>query len=806
MTGKIKVHIDPKGYDEKPSGKEIGGIKSRLQKGTRPSLVTLEELVQKIRTGHSISPGIMEGMSAKNWKEQQLFMVDIDNEEDGPILRIKDARAICRDNGLPLAFCYQTFSYTKEHPKFRLGFVMDKPITDADMRKHIMETLVNLFPQSDKSCVNADRIFHGTNKSAKLLNENGRISWEDIEAVSFPTRPEEHRSGHSSHIEMRSDSELEELVRNFDLFGYLKERNGGFRRTSKGVVFHNCEICKHHDNLMYVEETNTFCCRSEDKGGSIIDYLKYTEGLTTAQAIDKLKNELCEPVWKAPIPFEEVKLPSFPVDALPAPLCDWVKTVAENTETPVDMAAVSTLAALSCAVQGKFKIAPKRSYSEPLNLYILIIAKSGERKSAIVHKMADPIYQYEKSENRRRKEQAEIDLANLSSWKKQIDALERDGKIEEATKLRTKYRNLEDKRVKPLRLIADDVTPEALTSLLSENKGILTIISTEGGLFDTLAGRYSNVVSIDTMLKAYSGDRIRVDRKGRESEIVNDPALTMLLSAQDNVLEGLMRNDVFKSRGLNARILYCRPKSKVGTRHFDTPELSEELEKEYHELMLHMLPLWLSSAILLGGFIFFLYRKDPHERISLLGSSGEAWKLERKKHRIIYVGLFALTVATVVSRTPYWLAAAGIVLAVILLFDRAVLRKTDYVLLVTFFCFFVFSSQITANKTISHFLTNAVASHEYFWGIGLSQIISNVPASIVLYPFTDNLAALLYGVDTAGLCSVIGSLASVINYRLYVRSYPGQGGRFMKVFTLISWAFFLIVVIPGYFLSKYWLI
>ena len=134
------------------------------------------------------------------------------------------------------------------------------------------------------------------------------------------------------------------------------------------------------------------------------------------------------------------------------------------------------------------------------------------------------------------------------------------------------------------------------------------------------------------------------------------------------------------------------------------------------KFMLHMLPLWLSSAILLGGFIFFLYRKDPHEKISLLGSSGEAWKPERKKHRIIYVGLFALTVATVVSRTPYWLAAAGIVLAVILLFDRAVLRKTDYVLLVTFFCFFVFSSQITANKTISHFLTNAVAGHEYFWG------------------------------------------------------------------------------------------
>lgn len=211
MTGKIKVHIDPKGYDEKPSGKEIGGIKSRLQKDTSPSLVTLEELVQKVETGHSISPGIMEGMSAKDWKEQQLFMVDIDNEEDGPILRIKDAKAICHDNGLSPAFYYQTFSHTKEHPKFRLAFVMDKPITDEGMRKYIMETLVNLFPQSDKSCVNADRIFHGTNKSAKLLNENGRISWEDIEAVSFPTHPEEHRSGHASHTEMRSDSELNHL-------------------------------------------------------------------------------------------------------------------------------------------------------------------------------------------------------------------------------------------------------------------------------------------------------------------------------------------------------------------------------------------------------------------------------------------------------------------------------------------------------------------------------------------------------------------------------------------------------------------
>ncbi|MBQ3824041.1 MAG: hypothetical protein II808_02405, partial [Clostridia bacterium] len=121
--------------------------------------------------------------------------------------------------------------------------------------------------------------------------------------------------------------------------------------------------------------------------------------------------------------------------------------------------------------------------------------------------------------------------------------------------------------------------------------------------------------------------------------------------------------------------------------------------------------------------------------------------------------------------------------------------------LVTFLCFFVFSSSIASNPAIAGFLGKTVAGNEYWWAIGLSQIISNVPASIVLYPFTENFAGLIYGADTAGLVSIIGSLASVINYRLYVREYPGKGGKFIKTFTLVSWAFFAIVVIPGFLLS-----
>lgn len=218
--------------------------------------------------------------------------------------------------------------------------------------------------------------------------------------------------------------------------------------------------------------------------------------------------------------------------------------------------------------------------------------------------------------------------------------------------------------------------------------------------------------------------------------------------------------------------------------------------------MLHMLPLCLTSAALLVGFVFFLYRKEPKLEVRPAGTD-TPWDPARKKQRIVYALLFALILGVIVSRTAYWYGAVVLVLGAILLTDRALFRKVDYVLLLTFLCFFLFSSSIAANGRIAGVLKKAVAGNEYWWAIGLSQIISNVPASIVLYPFTENFAGLIYGADTAGLCSLIGSLASVINYRIYVREYPGRGGAFVKTFTLISWAFFLIVVLPGLLLSRW---
>ncbi len=220
--------------------------------------------------------------------------------------------------------------------------------------------------------------------------------------------------------------------------------------------------------------------------------------------------------------------------------------------------------------------------------------------------------------------------------------------------------------------------------------------------------------------------------------------------------------------------------------------------------MLHMSPLCVGSGILLIVFVLIMYRKELKKKTASFSSNLiKEWKEEDKSKRIMYVILFVMILTTIVTRTKFWPVAVLLVIVGVSCVNRKLFRSVDYVLLVTFLCFFIFSSSVSSNPIVSTVLKKAVAGNEYWWAIGLSQIISNVPASIVLYPFTENFAGLIYGADTAGLCSLIGSLASVINYRIYVREYPGKGKNFIKTFTLISWAFFVIVVIPGFLLSKW---
>lgn len=134
---KVKVHIDTKGYIEKP--KDFGTIKPRLQSKDTIQKIELTELIQKIKQGYSISPAIMNnGISAINWLEQTLFMVDIDNDNSSlPILKPSEALAICKKNNLFPIFFYYSFSHSKNKPKYRLVFLMNETINDTNIRKKL---------------------------------------------------------------------------------------------------------------------------------------------------------------------------------------------------------------------------------------------------------------------------------------------------------------------------------------------------------------------------------------------------------------------------------------------------------------------------------------------------------------------------------------------------------------------------------------------------------------------------------------------------------------------------------------------
>mgnify|MGYP000867627598 CR=1 FL=1 len=116
--------------------------------------------------------------------------------------------------------------------------------------------------------------------------------------------------------------------------------------------------------------------------------------------ISLIREGTSKPVeWEQPISFDDFVFPEFLTGALPEPIRDYVVALAESTQTPVDMAAASSLAFLSVCLQGKFRVKAKDDWSEPLNTFVLNIMEPSERKSAVENAMIRPINIFEAEQN-----------------------------------------------------------------------------------------------------------------------------------------------------------------------------------------------------------------------------------------------------------------------------------------------------------------------------------------------------------------------------------------------------------------------
>lgn len=167
-----------------------------------------------------------------------------------------------------------------------------------------------------------------------------------------------------------------------------------------------------------------------------------------------------------------------------------------------------------------------------------------------------------------------------------------------------------------------------------------------------------------------------------------------------------------------------------------------------------------------------------------------------------YIALLILCLL-VVFRVIGYLPVLIIIAGAVLFLNRSLFRKTDYFLLLTFLFFFIFIGNIKRVPQISEFLNSAVQGRELIFGIFASQIISNVPAAILLSGFSADYSALMTGVNIGGLGTLIASLASLISYKFFASEFPKEKGRYLKIFTLWNLLFLAVLTIAALIFTKF---
>lgn len=210
-----------------------------------------------------------------------------------------------------------------------------------------------------------------------------------------------------------------------------------------------------------------------------------------------------------------------------------------------------------------------------------------------------------------------------------------------------------------------------------------------------------------------------------------------------------------------------------------------------------VLPFSLLSLLLLLAALLAVPKKNLSREDTKSVSSGI--HLRGGFAPLLYIFLFMFSVLAVLKVLPAWLAALFSAVAVFFM-QKSLLKKVDYVLLLTFAAFFVFTGNMERLESVKSFLEGAVSGHEFVAGIIASQVISNVPSALLLYPFSTNAKDLLLGVNAGGLGTLVASLASLISYKLYATRDLADGeqsgsGRYVAVFTGVNLLFLLLLVL-----------
>ena len=505
-----------------------------------------------------------------NFIVSDCLVMDVDNDHtEDPDGWITPEALAMEYEDIKYAICFSRSNMRQKgtygpRPRFHVYFEIC-PAKDPDSYRELKEALQAMYPFYDKNALDAGRFIYGS--------DPGEVIWHD---------------GTSTIESIFERDDLSPLIpegnRNRTLYlwavRYLK-REGNTEESEK-AYYREAEKCRPPLEDRELQTIWRSAVRFYEK--KVVTDPSYVPPKEFKTGIPEK--------WEEPIPFSRYTVAPFPAEALPEDIGDYVKAVAESTQTPVDMAGTASLAAIAVCLQGKYKIRGKDDWMEPLNGYFIVINPPSERKSAVESSIVKPLDAYEEQFNKRNAAAVEASGMRRRVLEKRQRAIEdkvSKGNADPAEMEAIAKEIADFEEVRPMQLYVDDITTEKLVSVMGENKGRAALVSSEGGIFDTLAGIYTKNVNIDVMLKGYSGDTIRVDRIGRKSESIMDPSLTILLMAQPNVVSSVMDNSTFRGRGLTARFLYSMPVSFVGRRKFDSEPVPPAIYQRYEQKMINLL-------------------------------------------------------------------------------------------------------------------------------------------------------------------------------------------------------------------------
>lgn len=291
--------------------------------------------------------------------------------------------------------------------------------------------------------------------------------------------------------------------------------------------------------------------------------------------------------WSEPVLFGELDVQDISSNILPGFLGSYCQAVTEATQTPGGLAVMYGLSVAATTMQKKFEVSPfADEYTEPLNIWTVTGLEPGTRKTAVKNAFTAPLIEWEQGKAEELKPAAREAALVQDINQKRIDQLKAkasklDIEPEEREDFLSAILSIEDEtpqEIIPPRLWTDDVTPERLQNLMADHNEKMALLSDEGGVFEVMAGLYSNGrANINVFLQSHAGAPVRVDRQGRTVTLYR-PALTFGLTVQPDIISDLTSGSKarFRGNGTLARFLYCLPNSTVGrrdvTRHTRIPE------------------------------------------------------------------------------------------------------------------------------------------------------------------------------------------------------------------------------------------